>query len=865
MGRGGRGGNRNRGGHRKPFGGGGKGKNRNSGRDTRTDSWNEVPRSNDFFEGYYRSGGFLPEDEFDEMWATLAKDLPNSFRFTGTKSDALAVREIFKQRYIPKITSIKFDGELVDPPRAVKAFPDELVWDMTTHKKVIRKHPPFAEFQKFLVAETTSGNVSRQEVVSMIPPHFLDVRPGMVVLDMCAAPGSKSAQLAEMIHGDEEERVKKAASGAPFDSEGGDYNDDGRSTGLLIANDTDYKRAGMLVHQVKRLNFPNLIVTQHDASIFPSIEIPSTAEGKRQYLKFDRILADVPCSGDGTARKNVNVWQKWTPKDGLGLHNLQLRILFRGLQMLKKGGRLVYSTCSMNPVENEAVIQAAIDQCGGTSKVTLVDCSDHLPDLIRKPGLTKWKIFDISAVAGEKKIAHNFSTWESFDKAKKKYDEEEPGRTFSSKISKDMFPILDAPEAVRIPLERCMRVYPHLQDTGGFFIAVLEKMDDIRIAQLGASGSTTATITSEKIKSSTPMDVDGTEDNKMNLDPVESARQNRSPKRKLEGAEEENATKRVRVEAGDSTNSPVDAGSEDAKPAVKDEEEDSKPTVNGTAEDADAKPPANGSVETVPDAKAPNGAFANETIKKLEPSAQGQKEYFEYLPADDPTIASIFDFFGISDRFPRDRFLVRNKEGLLLNKIYYTSELCKTVIKMNKERGMRFVHCGVIMFVAHKIREKEQLKCNWRLQDEGIKIVAPWASKRIVQCTKNETLHTLLKQFFPKLPREEPHALGEVGDQLRDLEPGCAFMNVNKNEEEGFPYDMVFPIWRHPGSINLMTDKDDRKAFLLRLYNESNPEMVNHVADKAAAKLKAEEAATEQADGDEDDENGGVKLDGLEE
>src|SRR5205085_183333 len=157
------------------------------------------------------------------------------------------------------------------------------------------------------------------------------------------APGSKSAQLAEMIHGDEEERVQRVANGDSVDlSADGDYSDDGRSTGLLIANDSDYKRAGMLVHQVKRLNFPNLIVTQHDASIFPSIELPSQG-GKKQYLKYDRILADVPCSGDGTARKNPNVWQKWTPKDGLGLHGLQLRILFRGLQMLKKGGRMVYS------------------------------------------------------------------------------------------------------------------------------------------------------------------------------------------------------------------------------------------------------------------------------------------------------------------------------------------------------------------------------------------------------------------------------------------------------------------------------------------------------------------------------------------
>ena len=388
--------------------------------------------------------------------------------YTDHIRDALAVREIFKERYIPKITAVKFEGEPGQPTEAVNAFPDELVWHMKTHKKVIRRHPPFAEFQKFLVAETMAGNISRQEVVSMIPPHFLDVKPGMVVLDMCAAPGSKSAQLAEMIHGDEEERVQKAvASGSHGTADAdGDYTDDGRSTGLLIANDTDYKRAGMLVHQVKRLNFPNLIVTQHDASIFPSIELPPVpGTNRRQYLKFDRVLADVPCSGDGTARKNVNVWQKWTPRDGLGLHNLQLRILSRGLQLLKKGGRLVYSTCSMNPVENEAVVASAIESCGGIKKVRLVDCSDHLPNLLRKPGLNKWKVVDVTSVNGEQKMNHMFTNWDAFEKARDKYEKEDPGRQFSNKIVPGVFPPIAASEEERIPLEHCIRVYPHQQDT----------------------------------------------------------------------------------------------------------------------------------------------------------------------------------------------------------------------------------------------------------------------------------------------------------------------------------------------------------------------------------------------------------------
>lgn len=795
-------------------------------------------------------GGFLEEEEFEQMWEALKADLPNSFRFTGTKSDALAVREIFKQRYIPAIAEKKFEGKPIPPPEAVEAFPDELVWHMKTHKKVIRRHAPFADLQKFLVAEAASGNISRQEVVSMIPPHFLDVKPGMVVLDMCAAPGSKSAQLAEMIHGDEEERVSRAAKGESVDNgEEGDYSDDGRSTGLLIANDTDYKRAGMLVHQVKRLNFPNLIVTQHDASIFPSIELPSKDGEKKQYLKYDRILADVPCSGDGTARKNPNVWQKWTPKDGLGLHNLQLRILFRGLQMLKKGGRMVYSTCSMNPVENEAVVGAAIEACGGNAKVKLVDCSDLLPNLKRKPGLNTWKVLDTSNLPGSnEKTAHMFSTWETYSKAKAKYDEEEPTRLFSTKISPGCFPPIEKSPEERIPLERCIRVYPHLQDTGGFFIAILEKLDDIKIAQIqnpenAAKSQKALTQAENKIDSEIPTSEGNANDADVNMENGDdNSGETTTLKRKLDESESTAASKRPKA-------------SEDVPTA----------TNGSTPQATEVVLAADGSV-----ANGSNTQPATPKDARLKPENQSNnKEYFEYLSSDDATIASIMDFFGISDRFPRDRFMVKNKEGLSLNKIYYTSDFAKTIISQNKDRGMKFIHCGVVMFVAHKMKDKDYLHAPWRLQNEGIRILEPWASKRIITCSKRATLHRLIVEMFPKLPKEGPTDLGEVGEQLQAMGIGCCFVRIEKDDEQGIPFRMVLPLWRHPGSANLMVDKDDRKAMLLRLFNEKNTEIINHVADKAKAELKAkedEDAAVKEGEAGSDaesvdEEAGGVALD----
>ena len=164
----------------------------------------------------------------------------------------------------------------------------------------------------------------------MIPVTLLDVKPHHSVMDMCAAPGSKTIQILECLH----------ASG------------DKLGTGFMIANDTDAKRAFMLTHQAQRLNLPGLFITNNDARTFPNLK-----QGKQmKNFQFDRICCDVPCSGDGTLRKNTGLWKNFHCHMGHQNHKLQLDILKRGLNLLKKDGRLVYSTCSFNPIENEAVV-----------------------------------------------------------------------------------------------------------------------------------------------------------------------------------------------------------------------------------------------------------------------------------------------------------------------------------------------------------------------------------------------------------------------------------------------------------------------------------------------------------------------------
>uniref|UniRef100_A0A8C3SYD8 tRNA (cytosine(34)-C(5))-methyltransferase n=1 Tax=Chelydra serpentina TaxID=8475 RepID=A0A8C3SYD8_CHESE len=250
------------------------------------------------------------------------------------------------------------------------------------------------------------------------------------ILDMCAAPGSKTAQLIEMLHAD---------MNVPFPE------------GFVIANDIDNKRCYLLVHQAKRLNSPCIMVVNHDASSIPTLQIDNS--GRKEVLFYDRILCDVPCSGDGTMRKNIDVWKKWTTQNSLQLHGLQLRIATRGVEQLAEGGRMVYSTCSLNPVENEAVIASLLEKSEGA--LELADVSSELPGLKWMPGITQWKVM--------LKDGQWFEAWKDVPSNRQ------------TQIRPTMFPIKDEEKQKAMNLERCIRILPHHQNTGGFFVAVLIK------------------------------------------------------------------------------------------------------------------------------------------------------------------------------------------------------------------------------------------------------------------------------------------------------------------------------------------------------------------------------------------------------
>ncbi len=151
-----------------------------------------------------------------------------------------------------------------------------------------------------------------QEAASMLPPVVLDPQKEDIILDLAAAPGSKTTQI------------------APY-------------CDTIIANEPDYQRRRALVSNSERCGIMNIVVTGYDGRRFP-------------YMEFDRILVDAPCSNVGSARKNHTVLKTWTPKFAKSISKLQKKLLTSAFELLKPGGTLVYSTCTSSTEENEEVV-----------------------------------------------------------------------------------------------------------------------------------------------------------------------------------------------------------------------------------------------------------------------------------------------------------------------------------------------------------------------------------------------------------------------------------------------------------------------------------------------------------------------------
>ncbi len=258
-----------------------------------------------------------------------------------------------------------------------------------------------------LAALHETGRLTRQEAVSMLPVLALDPKPGEYILDLCASPGSKTSQIAEHLN----------------------------DSGVVVANEIVRGRVNLLVSNMQRHRSRSNIIVNHDARHFPKVP----------EFGYDRILVDAPCTGTGTTRKNPDVWSRWKPSGGRSMQKLQIDILSRATKIVKSGGRVVYSTCSLDPIENEAVVAEVLRN---DSSLKLISAQDLIPKLLASEGMTQWPV-----LSDECSIVQN---------------EQEEDR-FLSPSEKE---IIDA-----LPL--CMRVWNDESTAGGFFLAVIEKKSSV--------------------------------------------------------------------------------------------------------------------------------------------------------------------------------------------------------------------------------------------------------------------------------------------------------------------------------------------------------------------------------------------------
>ncbi len=241
------------------------------------------------------------------------------------------------------------------------------------------------------------GHVYMQEAASMLPAELLDPRPGEVILDMSAAPGSKSTQIASRM----------------------------KNRGVIICNDVQEKRLWTLKSALHRAGVTNAIVTKKVGQWF----------AKHMTERFDRVLCDAPCTAQGTARKDSDALNYCSLENIGKMAKLQRELLESAVHAAKIGGRIVYSTCTLTPEENESVVRSLLTKFSGSLEV--VDPREALP---KEAGAFLQGAIEDSLKVQEQTV------------------EGEDART-------------------ALPL---IRLWPQAYDTEGFFCAVLKKTASTR-------------------------------------------------------------------------------------------------------------------------------------------------------------------------------------------------------------------------------------------------------------------------------------------------------------------------------------------------------------------------------------------------
>jgi 16S rRNA C967 or C1407 C5-methylase (RsmB/RsmF family) len=613
------------------------------------------------------------------------------------------------------LPELKKEIKLISPAERLAFIPH--AYQVSIDKQTLRRNSALKPFHDWLKIQTDAGFVTRQEAVSMIPPVVLDPKPHHIILDMAAAPGSKTSQLLEIVN-------------LPTDK------DCHEPKGCVVANDSDVKRAYMLVHQMRRINSPAVFITSCDARFFPLLRDNSNIESDPEGI-FDRVLCDVPCTGDGTARKNPGVWKSWSALNGYALHPLQLAIALRGAQSTKVGGYLCYSTCSMNPIENEAVVAELLRLSEGS--LELVERKSSMDNLASRPGMTSWTNLAESKSAREvknfkkknnaKMIARR-KEWEEKNKQnevetkatvevqngdEEKEVTEAPENKFSIKtefkpesmgdreelkmlvkaagmieyssheevpalmrkrIRRSCFP--PTPEEIsKFNLEYCMRILPQDMNTGGFFVALLKKVAPL----------------------------------------------NRRTKKRFEDLQKDIESKDAVPEKDpDSKKTDDDENGEPKLKKVKVEDS----MVELDAKDVDMN--GNGKIEEEKPNVIVDIAATEELAKDIKKDGRKNKTVVidNFIPVPEDVFKPLKEFYGLNDEsFDESNYMIRSAgDGKVL---YFMTRTIKSLLI---DRGIQDKVTVVSSGLKGFTRNNKDCEVGYRVAQEGVHFVAPHMRKR---------------------------------------------------------------------------------------------------------------------------------------
>jgi multisite-specific tRNA:(cytosine-C5)-methyltransferase len=341
-----------------------------------------------------------------------------------------------------------------------------------------------------------------------------------------------------------------------------------------------------------------------------------------------------------------------------------------------------------------------------------------------------------------------------------------------------------------------MRIYPHMQDTGGFFITVIEKTSEIRakpedttntvpkasVAALATELDARKNSNGEPYQKLESLDDLVVPDQEAEAEAAKNASVAQAVhqlpysatldsteaithvKREADDLEEELPAKRVKLA--------------DGSEALIGDRPVHQPARSVAEEHVDTSGDSTSATIATPSQSAPVSSLLPKKKKVV------QEEPFKYLDGKHEELEPIYKFYEVSERFPRDRFMVRNAEGTPTRTVYYTSALARDILTMNEGHGMKFVHCGVKMFVKQDAQRENV--CRWRIQTDGLKIISPFLGPaRSVTLTERATLHRLLVEMFPRIDGDGWKKLGEIGERVKDIQMGCSILHIEPNGKEG--------------------------------------------------------------------------------